>query len=301
MIAKLHDFSWRNVAGCLVAILVFGNELMRHVTSLPLAKCLALMLVLAKYAADFPVQLGFARRAREQGKPLAYCALLLLPTFVTAFVSLTFSMAGSLFHFQPQEKGHAAGTALTYLEKGSYNTALLIALIACMVDVPFSALVIQSVAADPGLRVRAHAVLLAITLYCIVIVLADRKAVRSTVHGVDPGKITLRIGKRFCADIPADAIDHIEEMREPERLWCGRNHVRWFETMTVTPFDQPNAVIVLNDGAAIACHSYGVRCYLPKYVLLYLDQPGSLMKGFVKKDIPDSALQMSGSVTEVST
>lgn len=281
MKTTLHRLSWCNVLALLILIYVFGGAFLQRYTALPLAAFACALLVLAKYLADLPYQWRYARESLTLAGKCQY----LLPSCVPAFVEITWA-AGSGFLLwvarrkAPEQAG--LGTPLGYLKKGQYNTLLWLGGISLIGDVPISALLIGVFTHDPVLRLHAHLVFGAITLWSMVALLGDSYWIRRTSHSLNGDMLQLEISRRFYALVPAASIDHAEFMDGSPYSWRTAHKIKGRDTMLVTPFDTPNVIVVLRSDAEVEASVFKVRCTLPRYLFLYVDEPGVLVKRFAR-------------------
>ena len=58
--------------------------------------------------------------------------------------------------------------------------------------------------------------------------------------------------------------------------WRRRHGIHPADTVLVTPFDQPNCVLVMRPDHGLGILHWQVRRAVPRYLLLYLDRPALL-------------------------
>ena len=179
---------------------------------------------------------------------------------------------------KPLKINQASGISLGYLKKGQYNTFVLIAVIALVVEIPFSGLLIGLIEHDPQIRAQAHVLLLIIALYSLVCIVGDRYSVNTTTHELRSNSLLLKIGDRFFAEINLQEINKIIELKEAQRIWCAKNKTSFIDTVKVSPFDAANVIIELQVEHQVVIETFKLQRVCPKYLFIYVDEPPQLIE-----------------------
>lgn len=170
-----------------------------------------------------------------------------------------------------------SGTPLTYLQRGGYGAASALVLLSVLLELPLDAAIASLFVTEPHKLALLHAVSVVTVLYTLVWVAGDRWHLGAGQHSIDGMLLHLRVGARTCGAVPLAAIEAIEAVDQPLAAWRRARGVASRDTLLITPFDQPNCVIVLQPDAEVAITHWQVQRRLPRYVLLYLDRPALLM------------------------
>jgi hypothetical protein len=172
-----------------------------------------------------------------------------------------------------------AGRGFGYLERGSYRTVGAIALLSLLIELPLDALVGALFIPDPALRRLMHVLLAMASLSGLAWVLGDRWAIGAGRHVLNDEGLHLRIGVRTTGLLAHDAIVGCERLCGSAAEWRERHGIEREAALLASPFDQPNAVLLLDEriGASrrqlhhLGRERAGLRC-----VFLYLDDPAAL-------------------------
>jgi hypothetical protein len=170
------------------------------------------------------------------------------------------------------------GEAFSYLKFGAYRTGFAIVLFSLFVELPLDALVLPLFVHDPAEMRVIHALMLAASLSTLAWVLGDRWHVGAGSHVLTEEGLQLRIGARTHGSIPRDAIAACERIDEPVHAWLRRQGIARRDSMTVSPLDKPNAVLILKADSRVRLTHLGVERTGLRYVFLYLDRPQDLQK-----------------------
>lgn len=175
------------------------------------------------------------------------------------------------------------GTALTYLQRGAYGTAIGCAMVAVFLELPIDFGILHLFVDDPDTRMLIHVVGGIGAVYTLAWVLGDRWHVADGSHVLADGVLHLRVGVRTQGSIPLSSIERVDAVLEAPERWRRRHGIHPADTITVTPFDKPNCVLVMKPDAGVTLLHWQVRRVAPRYVLLYLDRP-ELLAGSVKQE-----------------
>jgi hypothetical protein len=172
-----------------------------------------------------------------------------------------------------------AGQALTYLERGSYRTAIAIALFSALFELPLHALILPLFIHDADKLRLIHALMLAGSLSTLVWVLGDRWLVGRGCHVLTADGLVLRVGARTEGTIPLEYIAACERMDGPAADWCRKRGIALHTTLAASPLplDKPNTVLILKPDSPVRLTHMGVERDGLSCVFLYLDRPESLV------------------------
>jgi hypothetical protein len=123
-----------------------------------------------------------------------------------------------------------------------------------------------------------HALMLAGSLSTLAWVLGDRWHVGAGSHVLTDEGLQLRVGARARGSIPVDAIAACERIDEPVHAWLRRRGIARRDTVTVSPLDKPNTVLILKADSRVRLTHLGVERTGLLCVFLYLDRPQDLQR-----------------------
>ena len=273
----LRRTSWLQLAGyaylgfflLLLAQFAAPEEMATALRKLALA--LPLALLAAKDLAHLPDALQRLRSATGwPGRVLA-----LLPPELIGMVRLDRLMRAGFLQWLRRRTPPARpeGTALTYLQRGAYGTAIGCAMVAVFLELPIDFGIMNLFIDDPDTRLVVHVVGAIGALYTLAWVLGDRWHVGEGSHVLADEVLHLRVGVRTQGAIALSAIERVDTVPEAPECWRRRHGIHAADTITVTPFDKPNCVLVLKPDAGVTLLHWQVRRAAPRYVLLYVDRP----------------------------
>lgn len=278
--ARLRRTPWRVVLGH-AWLLTFGCVLVRLMIPSalgqalrPLVWILPLLLLVAKDMSHLPDALARTRAVRAdrawQRLPAAW-----LPPELVGLFRLDGALRRGFFNWLLRRPQPAlpAGQAFGYLERGAYGTVVAIALVSLVIEIPLDGLVASFFVHDPAARRLLHVAMLAGALSSLAWVLGDRWWIAGGRHVLDGDSLHLRIGARTHGSIARGAIAACERIDVPAAAWCRTHGIDPRAALVVSPFDPPNAVLILEPGADVRLQHLGrVRTGLV-CVFLYLDRP----------------------------
>lgn len=237
----------------------------------PVGLLLPLLLICAKDLAHAPDALGRLRAACGWRQRL----VALLPPELVGMVRLDRLMWTGFGHWLLRRAPVPApqGIALTYLRRGAYGTAIGVAMVSLLLELPINVLLINLWIDDAQLRMLIHVLGGIGVVYSCVWVLGDRWHVGSGCHVLADGVLHLRVGVRSQGSIPLSAIERCDTVTEAPDRWRRRHGIHASDTLLVTPFDKPNCVLVLKPDAGVTLLHWQVTRRAPRYVLIYLDRP----------------------------
>lgn len=171
---------------------------------------------------------------------------------------------------------HAAlppGQAFTYLERGAYRTVVAIAVFCALVELPLDAAIVAVLPVDAGKRQLLHVAMLFGGLSALMWVLGDRWQVGAGCHVLGKDGLMLRVGARCAGTIPLRAIADCRRLDQAAVDWCRSQGVDVRDTITASPFDKPNLVLLLEPDHPVRLHHLGRERSGLACVFLYADRP----------------------------
>lgn len=176
------------------------------------------------------------------------------------------------------------GLGLGYLERGAYGTATAVVFVSLLLELPVHVLLLNLFVEEPDTLALLHALGAVAVAYTLAWVLGDRWHIGAGRHVMTDDALHLRVGARVQGVLPLAAIARIEKVEVQLPLWRRRHRVPRHDTLLVTPFDQPNCVLVLADEARVDILHWQATKRLPRYVFLYLDRPELLAARLARRD-----------------
>ncbi|MES3023892.1 MAG: hypothetical protein V4857_20190 [Pseudomonadota bacterium] len=273
--------TWDRLFVYLLFLLLAGPPLANWLLPFKVRKAhflyLALLVIAIKLLAAVPPALRRYRAAGAEGTAAQWKAL--FPPTLGGWIRMDKGYWHAFFAWvqrRPALPPLPPGQPIGYLHKSQYTTVLAMVFISCLADLPVSAMIIGVVEQNPVIRFRIHAVMLALTLYSLVWVLADRWLVKASHHVLGQTHLHLRVGSRFTADIPLEAIVDAVRLGEPARQWSERLGIAREDYMKVSPFDAPNVLLTLTGDPALLVERFKTVQRAPTYLLVFVDDPACL-------------------------
>jgi hypothetical protein len=246
----------------------------------PLVLIAPMLVIVAKDLSHLPdavQRLRSAAATRDWPRMVAAC----LPPELVGLVRLDGQMRRGLLNWLCRRPQPAlpAGQALSYLERGSYRTAIAIALFAAVFELPLDALILPLFIHDADKLRLIHAVMLVGSLSTLAWVLGDRWLVGKGCHVLTADGLALRVGARTVGTIPFEHIAACERMEGPAAHWCGKRGIARHTTLLASPLplDKPNTVLILKPDSPVRLTHMGVERDGLACVFLYLDRPELLV------------------------
>ena len=171
-----------------------------------------------------------------------------------------------------------AGVTFGYLERGSYRTAIAIALMATLFELPLDAAIMPLFISDAGTLRLLHLMMAAASLSTLAWVLGDRWLVGKGCHVLTGEGLALRVGARTAGTIPLDAIAACHRIAVTPAEWCRHHAVPPHQTLLASPLDKPNAVLILTPDSPVRLRHMGVERAGLACVFLYVDEPDRLCR-----------------------
>jgi hypothetical protein len=285
IVSLLRATTWRELAGLAIGALLLASiaKKLAPETVKPLLHhaglALPLLLLMAKDIAHAPQAWQRLRSAHAARAPWhAHLTALLPPELPGLFKLDRLLWLGCLrrVHGKPLPVTLPEGVALTYLERGAYNTARAVVFVALLLELPTHVLLLHLFIKDPDALLVIHVLGAVAVLYTLVWVLGDRWHIGAGRHVMTPETLHLCVGARVEGTLPLAAIARVEPVDLLLPTWRHRHGVARRDTLVVTPFDKPNCVLVLHQDAQVDILLHQVTTRLPQYVFLYLDRPALL-------------------------
>jgi len=280
--STLRATSWRDLAGWGLASLfivsmikAFAPDAARpFLRSAGLA--LPLLLLMAKDIAHAPDAWQRLRSAHAARAPWYARLRALLPPELVGMSRLDRLLWIGCFRRllrQPAACTLPDGVALTYLERGAYDTATAVVFVSLLLELPVHVMLLNLFVEDAGRLALLHALGAVTVLYTLAWVLGDRWHIGAARHVMTENALHLRVGARVEGVLPLAAIARLEKVDVPLPAWRRRHGVARRDMLLVTPFDQPNCVLVLEEDVQVDILHWQMKKRLPRHVFLYLDRP----------------------------
>jgi hypothetical protein len=235
---------------------------------------------IAKELAQLPEFLRRLRAARAAGSLAGMLAALFPPEFL-GLVRIERALRRGLVARirRRQAPPRPSGQVFGYLERSSYSTVVAIVVLSALIELPLNGLILSLFIRDPATRWSVELALAVTSVCALVWVLGDSWLVRGARHHVlTTTCLDLKVGARARARVAREAIAGCELLLKETRVqWCKRNGARLSDTALVSPFDKPNAVLLLRPGSGVSLTLNGMRRESPTCVFLYLDRPDALV------------------------
>jgi hypothetical protein len=246
----------------------------------PLVLIAPMLVIVAKDLSHLPDALQRLRSAaakRDWGRMATAC----LPPELVGLLRLDGQMRRACLAWLRRRPQPAlpAGQALSYLERGSYRTAIAIALFSALFELPLHALILPLFIHDADKLRMIHVLMLAGSLSTLVWVLGDRWLVGKGCHVLTADGLELRVGARTEGTIPLEYIAACERVDGRAADWCRQRGIARHATLLASPLplDKPNTVLILKSNSPVRLTHMGVERDGLSCVFLYLDRPELLV------------------------
>lgn len=278
----LRTTSWRDLAGWGLAALFLVSiaKALAPDAAKPFLRnaglALPLLLLMAKDIAHAPDAWQRLRSAHAARAPWHARVTALLPPELVGMLRLDRLLWIGCFRRlqrQPAACALPEGVALTYLERGAYGTATAVVFVSLLLELPVHVLLLNLFVEDAGTLALLHVLGAVAVLYTLAWVLGDRWHIGVGRHVMTDDALHLRVGARVDGVLPLAEIARLETVDAPLPAWRRRHGVARRDMLLVTPFDQPNCLLVLEEDARVDILHWQVKKRLPRYVFLYLDRP----------------------------
>lgn len=169
------------------------------------------------------------------------------------------------------------GRTLHFLQKSSYGTVVMILLVGIFGELPMHATIVSVMVKEAALQHQVQLTLLALALYSLLWVVGDRRAMLGGNYVVHPAALDVKVGNRFSAVIPLEAITACEAIASRDAEWRKRRAVAPEDTLVATPADVPNVMIAIDQTANVKVVSWQIERPAPAYLFLFADEPSQLI------------------------
>jgi hypothetical protein len=170
-----------------------------------------------------------------------------------------------------------AGRAFSYLERGSYRTAVAIILFSTFFELPLGAAILPFFVHEAAALRVIHLLMLAGSLSSLAWVLGDRWLLGAGQHVLTEQGLQIRIGARTHGLIPLHAIAGCERIAEPASDWLRGHGIDRRRAVLASPLDKPNIVLIFSSDSRVRLNHLGVERDGLSCVFLYLDHPQGLI------------------------
>jgi hypothetical protein len=283
---RLRQTSWKEVFQVAWLTLI-GAAILKLMLPAFLADALRPMVLIAPMLVIVAKDLSHLPDARQRlrnafaHRDWARMATACLPPELVGLVRLDAQMRGACLAWLRRRPQPAlpVGQALTYLERGSYRTAIAIVLFATLFELPLDALILPFFIHDTDKLRLMHALMLVGSLSTLVWVLGDRWLVGKGCHVLTADGIEVRVGARTQGTIALEDIAACERIEGPVVDWCRKRGIAPHTTLLASPLplDKPNAVLILKPNSPVRLTHMGVERSGLSCVFVYLDRPELLV------------------------
>lgn len=284
----LRIFSWPRTLGlCLVALFV-GKFIMRSIVMdasstrhVDVVICMLISRGLLELYAAWDRR---RRRATATTERYREAALSILLRKTMSFARFCFTLSlGCLYWLlrKPSTSSPMPGTPVHYMKNSQYGTVLAILLISIFADVPVSAMLVVAIEHDPERRHIMHLLFAVLSLVTLILILGDRWYLQGDCHRIDDRTFHISIGKRVAADLPVCRIAAFERISASKADWLKQTGQQARDVIQISPAniaDKPNICLTISEGTPIHMRINLFECDLPKYLLLYVDDPQALIQ-----------------------
>jgi hypothetical protein len=177
---------------------------------------------------------------------------------------------------RPQSQA-SAGRAFTYLEQGSYRTAVAIVLFSTFIELPIDAAVLPFFVHDAAELKLIRLLMLTGILSTLAWLFGDRWLVAAGRHVLTEQGLQLQVGARTHGLVPLDAIARCTRLAEPMAPWLRRHGVDARSAVCVSPLDKPNVVLILTSDSRVRLTHLGVERTGLSCIFIYVDRPQDLI------------------------
>jgi hypothetical protein len=281
---RLRRTPWREVIGnawlVLLGAIFLKAILPGHLADAlrPLVLVAPLLVLIAKDLSHLPDALD---RTREILRTRAWRALpaAWLPPELVGLCRLDRDLRRGCLHWllrRPRPQA-PAGRSFSYLERGSYGTAVAIVLFSTFIELPIHALVLPFLVHDPAALTLIHLAMLAGVLSTLTWVFGDRWLVGAGCHVLTAQGLQLQVGARTDGLVPLAAIARCERIDEPVNTWLKRHGIERRSAVLASPLDKPNVVLILTADSRVRLTHLGVARTDLACIFVYVDRPQDLI------------------------
>lgn len=262
MIALLKRHSTLLFIACSAGLLLLRLNL-----GLPYAFSLAILLCLAlgkAYVDGHGSQTGLVERVCHKVREAVagFVALLRLEKDVH------FALIG---RFPSQAaKRSPAKDVFAFIRTDDYSVVFGLLMIGSVVDIPLLHLLIHH-AAPEAYRWPLHGAAAFLTLYGLVWLISDYRALKASTHEVTATELHFRLGWRVSGTLPLANIVDVRRAPESLRRWRREQGLKRREIGLITPLDAANVLIEIDPGPLFTV--LAMRRPAARYLAVYVDEP----------------------------
>lgn len=164
---------------------------------------------------------------------------------------------------------------ISFQRTNDYGLVVGLLLIGSVVDIPFLHLLVYNLVPDEY-RIAAHCAVVFLTVYGLVWIISDLRAIKASSHSVSDTEFRLQLGWRLSGCIPTSSILRAWKAPDSLRRWRIDNKIRRSDINLITPLDPPNVLLEIKEGTYLDFLLAKRRA--SKYLALYVDAPGELIE-----------------------
>lgn len=159
-----------------------------------------------------------------------------------------------------------------------YRGAFVLMMLLALLEVPIAHLLVHCFIEEDR-RLFLHAVLAYLTLYGVIWMISDRRAVGRSSHRLSSRRLQVQMGWRSSMDIRVRDIRGATLLQSNLRTWAESRKLDRRELAVVSPLDAPNIVLEL-DSRDTYLSLLSIKP-MPRYLALFVDEP-QLLKSAVE-------------------
>jgi hypothetical protein len=164
-----------------------------------------------------------------------------------------------------------------------YQGAFVLMILLALLEMPIADLLVPCLVEDDR-RLFLHAVLAYFTLYGVIWMVSDRRAVGRSSHRLLSRRLRVQMGWRSSMDIRVRDIPGVTLLQSNLRAWAESRKLERRELAVVSPLDAPNIVREL-DSRDTYLSLLSIKP-MPRYLALFVDEP-QLLKSAVESVISE--------------
>jgi hypothetical protein len=161
-----------------------------------------------------------------------------------------------------------------YKRASSYELTFYSLCFTLLVEIPFVHLIVHyKVVAD--YRLGAHLILLFFSIYGLIWLISDKRAVGTTYINVGAAALEFRVGWRQWGWIPREDIIDAKVLKQSIRSFRKTVNCSRRDVTIVTPMDDPNVILELSSTncSGVEIDLFGSRRPSGKYIAIFVDDP----------------------------
>ncbi|WP_422353485.1 hypothetical protein [Stenotrophomonas sp. AR026] len=159
-----------------------------------------------------------------------------------------------------------------------YQGAFVLMLLLALVEIPIAHLLVYCFIED-GSSLLLHIILAYLTIYGLIWMVADRRAVGHSSHRLSSRRLLVRMGWRSSMDVRVQDIRGVTLLQSSLGAWAESKAIDRRDLTVVSPLDAPNIVLEM-ESRDTYLSLLSVKP-IPRYLALFVDEP-KLMKSAVE-------------------